>query len=279
MFYQIPANHRFYNHHQSFIDNGFIDWVMYNYDYEIGDIVYIYSAKPISALSFKCVVERINIDFENTIDDEKYWIYDFKNRKKDKYVRLRLINAFSDTRYNLTNLRKNGLRGKINTRITLSGQILEYIESVEQSAKLNNDFLNEFKLQNDKKTNSIDNINYNLVSMNLVKHKFEKDKDLRGTAYALRNLIEKKYDESKIVNNNYENYSIEHNINKDKSTLKGREKMNVMFYHLDKEQQDDAHRFWGALNSIIHNTTDIKDYKVSTIDAAIKFFESVLIDL
>lgn len=49
----ISANGKKYDHISSFNKNGYIDWKQNKFNYEINDIVYIYSTRPIKRVMFK----------------------------------------------------------------------------------------------------------------------------------------------------------------------------------------------------------------------------------
>lgn len=39
-----------------------------------GDIIYIYSTRPLSRIEFKCIVERTDIEFQDITDDKEFWM-------------------------------------------------------------------------------------------------------------------------------------------------------------------------------------------------------------
>jgi len=82
-----------------------IDWTQ-SRNYVIGDIVYIFTSGDIKKFTHKCVVEEVNIPYEDTIDDRKFWVIDENKQEdwiKDRYVRMRLIEKL-DTDISLEDL-------------------------------------------------------------------------------------------------------------------------------------------------------------------------------
>lgn len=87
----IPANPRKYNHINSILSNGLIDWSQKN-NFEVGDTIYVYLGKPVSRISILCVVTDINILYSKKTDDKDYWydLKEYETSKSIKYCRLTL---------------------------------------------------------------------------------------------------------------------------------------------------------------------------------------------
>lgn len=96
----LTADGELYNHDLAFKDMGVIDWVQNHYKYEVDDIVYIYSSKeknnPKQYIKYACIVEKIDIDYEDSIKDDKYWSNPNNIRKDKLFVRLRLLKELSN---------------------------------------------------------------------------------------------------------------------------------------------------------------------------------------
>ena len=126
----ISANPKDYDHAKSFSDNGFIDWRQ-NCKYQVGDIVYIYSTRPIMSIQYKAKVEKINIPFSEVKDDKDYWINrdKYEKAKSGLYVHLVLIEQISSEKMNLSELLKHGLTAAPEKAKKLeNGELLSYIE-------------------------------------------------------------------------------------------------------------------------------------------------------
>ena len=102
-----------------------IDWTQ-SKNYNVGDIVYLYTSGSIKKISHKCIVEKVNIPFEETIDDRKFWVNEEEDWNKDRYVRLRLLNTL-DTEITLDDLGIYRLQGPI----TLTEEQVSKIEDNE----------------------------------------------------------------------------------------------------------------------------------------------------
>lgn len=128
----IPANKKVYDHASAFKKWGYIDWQQ-NVNYSVGDIVYVYCAKPIKKIMYKTQVEKIKLNFDQIVDDKEFWIDKSKNNEpaSHQYVRLKLINQFDDDRLSLELLKKNGLKSAPQRAIKIKNNDLEnYINKV-----------------------------------------------------------------------------------------------------------------------------------------------------
>ena len=111
----IAANHNIYDHVKAFNELPYIDWRQ-TANYNIGDLVYIYSVKPFEVIQFLAEVIEINIQFEDCIDDEKYWVSKeeyLQNKENKKYARFKLIQKFNENLITISDLQNHGLKGNI----------------------------------------------------------------------------------------------------------------------------------------------------------------------
>lgn len=127
----ISANSQMYDHTSSFEHFSFIDWRQGNIKYEIGDIIFIYSTKPIQMIQYKCVVEKINQYHPNIRDDRRYWKVksEYEKSINGKFMRLRLIDQIFNPKLNLENLRSHGLNAAPQNPIRVNYSLLKYIDS------------------------------------------------------------------------------------------------------------------------------------------------------
>ena len=132
----IPANPKFYDHAGAFEKNGFIDWTQ-NVNFNIGDIVYIYSTMPEERIAYKAIVEKINLSEDETVDDSEFVLTDDISKKRSessRYVRLKLQNSIHDDRLKYGELAKNGLWGRPQRAAHLSSELSKYVHYVLNSA-------------------------------------------------------------------------------------------------------------------------------------------------
>ena len=67
----IPCNPKFYDVEGAFSKLKLIDWKQSSKNIQVGDSVYIYIAKPIMAIRYKCKVNKVNLDCIE-IDDSSF---------------------------------------------------------------------------------------------------------------------------------------------------------------------------------------------------------------
>lgn len=139
----ISANPKVYDHAKSFSDYGYIDWKQTN-NYQVGDTVYIYSAKPIKSIQYKAQIEKINIPFSEIRDDKEYWLDQnaYSEAKSGMYSRFILIEQISSEKMNLSELLNHGLKAAPEKGKKLDGELLNYIE-MHFSDKNQNDIFPE----------------------------------------------------------------------------------------------------------------------------------------
>jgi 5-methylcytosine-specific restriction protein A len=125
----IAANSQMYDHTSSFEHYSFIDWRQGNVNYEIGDIVFIYSTRPTSMIQYKCVVEKVDLFYPNIRDDKDYWKDESEYQKSinGKFMRLKLIDQIYNPKLSLDNLKLNGLNAAPQGPVKVKPQLLEYI--------------------------------------------------------------------------------------------------------------------------------------------------------
>ena len=103
----ISANAKMYNHSSSFEHFGYIDWRQGRTKYQVGDIVYIYSTRPLMMLQYKCLVEKINLTSKQIRDDKEYWLdlEEYEKSIEGNFVRLKLIEQVSNSKMKLNELK------------------------------------------------------------------------------------------------------------------------------------------------------------------------------
>ena len=127
----LPANRKMYNHELAFEELGTIDWRDINRKFNVGDIVYIYSTKPISSLQYKCLVIETKIPFSNKIDDTEFWEPKYVEQDPNRtYVRLKLLSKFNYEELHLDELKKQGLNAAPQGPSRLNYELVIYIEQV-----------------------------------------------------------------------------------------------------------------------------------------------------
>jgi 5-methylcytosine-specific restriction enzyme A len=126
----ISANHKKYDHIQSFEDFGYIDWREVA-NYTIGDTVYVYNIRPYSSLGFVTIVENINLKFDQIRDDKTYWkdLDLYNESKKNTFVRLRLVQKIESLNIKLEEMMTHGLNGSPQGPVKINSELSNYIKS------------------------------------------------------------------------------------------------------------------------------------------------------
>lgn len=107
---------------------GFVDFRQRN-KLAVNDIVYIYVSSPVQEIKYKMIVERINIPYEDTVDDSPFDVHIKPLEPLQYYSRLRLLQQTDAPELHLSYLRKHGLASNLQSNIKVSGELLDYIDS------------------------------------------------------------------------------------------------------------------------------------------------------
>lgn len=117
--------------HDWLASNEYVEYVQRN-KVQVNDIVYLYTTAPVQRIEYKMIVDRINIPFDEIIDDSAYSLLRNPNTVPNKdalYVRLKLIKKVENPLLHLNFLREYGLRSSMQSALTVSGDLLDYIET------------------------------------------------------------------------------------------------------------------------------------------------------
>lgn len=153
----VPSNSKIYKSDEAFEKWGYIDWRQ-NVKFSVGDIVYIYCTRPLMKVMFKTIVDKVNMEFEDTTDDKEFWIDKeaYKGRKNGKYSRLRLLQKINTEKLGLNMLIKNGLKKAPQAPSRINMQLNKYITKI-------------FKDSYEKKQETANNNEYEAISADFMK--------------------------------------------------------------------------------------------------------------
>lgn len=165
-------NFKDYNFVDAFHDLKKVDYRQ-NANYEVGDIIYIYSSGNEQMIRFKCKVIKIDIN-ELEIDDRKYYGEEQNYESYDKYVELEMIDEYNNDLYSCQALEKHGFTAPQGA-IKVKPEIKEYLDIVTE-------LLNASEMDPDKHDGS-----YEL--MRVVINAYENTKDRSAIDYNDLNLI------------------------------------------------------------------------------------------
>lgn len=112
--------------------NEYVEYVQRN-KVQVNDIVYLYTTAPVQRIEYKMIVDRINVPYDEMIDDSAYSLRDEPTEVRfdmdTLFVRLKLIKKVETPLLHLNFLRGYGLRSSMQSALTVSGGLLDYIES------------------------------------------------------------------------------------------------------------------------------------------------------
>ena len=117
--------------HDYFRANQYIDWNnKHNNRLNVGDIVFLYSSHPESAIRYVTRVTRINVPISESIDDHAYALTSYMPRTYKYCTRLKFIKRVRSPKLDFHNLQLNGLNCSIRSPLKANKQLLNYILSV-----------------------------------------------------------------------------------------------------------------------------------------------------
>lgn len=124
----VPANPNDYDIESAFSRYELLDWKR-SYNYENGDILFMYVSGNIQKVRFKLEVIEGLVGTNDTKDNNEFWIDDekYEQSKEWDYTRLRLVDAVDAEELSLAKLREHGLKGNIQGSMKLTGELQDYI--------------------------------------------------------------------------------------------------------------------------------------------------------
>lgn len=125
----IPCNPKNYDVIRAFQNLKEIDWKQSIKNIDAGDKVYIYVSSPYKQILYQCVVVKTNLPAREK-DDMDYVIDGTPFLNHGPHMRLQMIRKINGLELELSDLKRRGLRGNIQGPRTVSGELLEHIESV-----------------------------------------------------------------------------------------------------------------------------------------------------
>ena len=131
----IPCNPKYYDVFGAFRTLNTVDWRQTAISIEPGDIVYIYTGRPVQAITHKCIAVAVDIPFEDVNDsDVEFNIVTVDNpeplKPHDRYMRLKLIREYDLHVLSYSKLVEKGLKGSIQGQRHTGDIIQSVIDSV-----------------------------------------------------------------------------------------------------------------------------------------------------
>ena len=136
VYWLISSNDKIFKLEECLSENSEIDWHG-SFNPKIGDIVFIYRAKPIQRICYMMEVTKVNIPYHEAINDDKY-----RGEKNDNiefpeelYHRLTKLKEITSQSLNLKELKEHGFNGDPIRPRRLPENLVNYILSVFESEK------------------------------------------------------------------------------------------------------------------------------------------------
>ena len=126
----IPCNVKYYDVYGAFENLKVLDWKQSNPNVEVGDIAYIYVGAPISAIVFKCLVTKVNLN-KIEIDDSKYVIKGDNYLTAPAHMELKLLKQYPEDLLTFDVLKEHSVKGKIMGARRMNPETEEFINSLE----------------------------------------------------------------------------------------------------------------------------------------------------
>ena len=129
----LSANPNYFNHREAFHQLGFIDWKQTRH-FKVGDIVYIYVTKPISAIMYKTEVIEVDMDEANITDLSSFWLKRIDGTSKSKsYARLKMIEEYSDDIFSYAVLSNHGMKYPPQSPCRVKQELQDFIDRYEEN--------------------------------------------------------------------------------------------------------------------------------------------------
>ena len=128
----VPSNNSYYRLDDRLSKYEIISWRQ-RQDFEVGDVIFIYTTSPASRITYQMSVIGANQSFSAYNNDKEYWVDQEEFAKKvinfKRFAEFKLVRRFpSDARLTYDNLKAHGLR-TIQMAHRIKGGLLDYVLS------------------------------------------------------------------------------------------------------------------------------------------------------
>ncbi|MBO4379570.1 MAG: EVE domain-containing protein [Muribaculaceae bacterium] len=124
----VPQNNDFFRLDDLLKVRNTVTWRHRN-NFQVGDIVFMYTSSPIRRINYVMIVEQINVP---SIDDSEFWGDKYvESNKNAPYCSLFKLQQILSTDLKLTfyDLKQHGLTSNLQGVISVDGKLLDYIKS------------------------------------------------------------------------------------------------------------------------------------------------------
>lgn len=124
----IPCNLKNYDVISAFNKHQDIQWKQ-SVNAAVGDEAYIYVTSPESRVMFKCIITEVDLPSVK-VDDSEFVIDGSPFINYGRYLTLKLIEKFDSKEFSLEILKKNGLKGNLQSTIRVNSQLKDFFNVV-----------------------------------------------------------------------------------------------------------------------------------------------------
>lgn len=136
-----PFNINIYDAVKAYSELEEIDWTIRT-KMNVNDEVYFYCSTPVKKIVMKGIVTKIDVGFDEMIDDRKFYTNEKRIKVNNgvKYKRIKILEVYTDDKSELLTLdilRANGLKGNLQCAMMLdkNKELYDYINKVDSDIK------------------------------------------------------------------------------------------------------------------------------------------------
>lgn len=133
----LPANPNDYEVDEAFRRLWVIEWAQTRAlkNIKLNDIAYIYESSPVKAIRWKCRVVRVKVE-NSEIDDRRFSHTD--ENYTGPFIWLEGLREYDvGKKFSYETLRENGLKSTVRSPMRAAGQLLDYLEAVDEMVDRN----------------------------------------------------------------------------------------------------------------------------------------------
>lgn len=183
----VPSNLEQYDVIGAFTDLPEVEWVQRLKSVEVGDVVYIYIGKPISAIKYACEVTAINLtDDDLIVDNDEDYIRKggYIDEGSSTHMRLKKVYEFDDSILSWPILEKCGIKGPIQGARSVPEELIAYIDNLGIDHPLSSQQDASFEINYDK----LHKLEEAFIVYEIAKHGVDPRDSLESTTLRDKNL-------------------------------------------------------------------------------------------
>lgn len=134
----VPSNPYRFRLSDFLCEHECVDWKRGRFNFQKGDMIYMYSTKPIQKIEYVLEVIQTDICYEDSIKDEKYWGDKDEFRAgivQNRYCRFKLVERVSSKLLSIEHLCQHGLKKPPQSSMKIQPMLLEYIHKTIEATR------------------------------------------------------------------------------------------------------------------------------------------------